>query len=93
VPPSVGPDGARAFGDAWREAGLGPLFLHAPYMVNVASPNPDFRRRSVNLARATVALAEGIGAAHVGHLGTTPDGTFGGDDEGVVARVGGVIRL
>ncbi len=76
-PPSVGPDGARAFGDAWREAGLGPLFLHAPYMVNVASPNPDFRRRSVNLARATVALAEGIGAVgvvvHAGAAGrTTP---------------------
>src|SRR5437867_12070762 len=33
-------------------------FLHAPYMVNVASPNADFRRRSVDLARATVALAD-----------------------------------
>jgi deoxyribonuclease-4 len=31
-------------------------------MVNVASPNADFRRRSVELARATVALSEEIGA-------------------------------
>ena len=34
-------------------------------MVNVASPNRDFRRRSVELARATVSLAEDIEAAGV----------------------------
>jgi deoxyribonuclease IV len=53
---------ARAFGDRWREEGLGPLVLHAPYMVNIASPNVGFRKRSVDLARATVALSEAIGA-------------------------------
>jgi deoxyribonuclease IV len=60
--PNADPDLARRFGEAWRAAGLGTLVLHAPYMVNVASPNPDFRRRSVELARATVELAEEIGA-------------------------------
>ncbi|MGH2573689.1 MAG: deoxyribonuclease IV [Actinomycetota bacterium] len=72
--PSVRADVADEFGRAWREAGLGPLFLHAPYMVNVASPNREFRRRSVDLARATVALAERIGATgtvvHAGSAGT-----------------------
>ncbi len=34
-------------------------------MVNVASPNRDFRRRSVELARATVSLAEDIEASGV----------------------------
>jgi deoxyribonuclease IV len=63
--PSVPASVAEDFGRAWRHAGLGPLFLHAPYMVNVASPNGDFRRRSVELARATVGLAELIGAAGV----------------------------
>jgi deoxyribonuclease-4 len=53
---------AREFGQRWRGEGLGPLVLHAPYMVNVASPNGVFRRRSVDLAKATVALAETIGA-------------------------------
>jgi len=75
--PSVRTDLARQFGLAWREAGLGPLVLHAPYMVNVASPNPDFRRRSVDLARATVALAEVIGAdgvvVHAGSAGVTTE--------------------
>jgi deoxyribonuclease IV len=60
--PKDDPGLARRFGEAWRAAGLGTLVLHAPYMVNVASPNPDFRRRSVDLARATVRLAEDIGA-------------------------------
>ena len=43
-------------------------------MVNVASPNLDFRRRSVELGRATVALAEDVEAAgvvvHAGAGGT-----------------------
>ena len=60
--PRADQDLARRFGEAWRAEGLGTLVLHAPYMVNIASPNRDFRRRSVDLARATVALAEEIGA-------------------------------
>jgi deoxyribonuclease IV len=63
--PTVGPERAAEFRRAWAEARIGPLFLHAPYMVNVASPNEDFRRRSVELARATVELAEAIGAQGV----------------------------
>lgn len=63
--PTVSPDLRREFAAGWREAGLGPLFLHAPYMVNVASPSDDFRRRSVDLARATVALAEDVEARGV----------------------------
>jgi deoxyribonuclease-4 len=62
APPSTRAAVAEEFGRAWREAGLGPLVLHSPYMVNVASPNPDFRRRSIGLAKATLALAETIGA-------------------------------
>jgi deoxyribonuclease-4 len=46
-------------------------------MVNVASPSGDFRRRSVDLAKATVKLAEAIGAdgvvVHSGSAGATTD--------------------
>ena len=74
--PHVPPEDARRFGRSWRAEGLGPLFLHAPYMVNVASPDPGFRRRSVHLARATLALAEAIGAAGVVvHAGSAGPGT------------------
>src|SRR6266496_3575796 len=65
APPSVREPVAMEFGRSWRAAGLGPLVLHAPYMVNVASPNSNFRSRSVDLARGTVALAEAIGATGV----------------------------
>jgi deoxyribonuclease-4 len=60
--PRSDPELARRFGEAWRAQGLGTLVLHAPYMVNIASPNLDFRRRSVRLAQATVELAEEIDA-------------------------------
>src|SRR5213593_4681485 len=77
APPSVRADVAREFGTRWRQEGLGPLVLHAPYMVNIASPNADFRRRSVDLARATVALAETIGAdgvvVHAGAASATTE--------------------
>jgi len=63
--PRADPDLARRFGEAWRAQGLGALVLHAPYMVNIASPTREFRGRSVALARATVALAEEIGAEGV----------------------------
>jgi deoxyribonuclease IV len=80
--PHVPPETARRFGSAWRDAGLGPLFLHAPYMVNVASPIAEFRARSVRLAGATVALAEAMGATgvvvHAGSAGAASD-----RDEGV----------
>jgi len=77
APPSVQADGAREFGRAWRAAGLGPLILHCPYMVNIASPTAAFRRRSVHLATATVALAETIGAdgvvVHAGAAGASTE--------------------
>src|SRR6266498_3614704 len=76
APPSVREPVAMEFGRSWRAAGLGPLVLHAPYMVNIASPNRDFRRRSVDLARATMALAESIGAdGVVVHAGAGGAGT------------------
>jgi deoxyribonuclease IV len=53
------------------------LFLHSPYMVNVASPTPDFRRRSVRLAQATVDLADDLGATgvivHAGSAGAATE--------------------
>lgn len=63
--PNAGRDTLRRFRDAWAEARIGPLFLHCPYMVNVASPNPEFRRRSVELARATVLMADAVAAEGV----------------------------
>ncbi|HZD18237.1 MAG TPA: deoxyribonuclease IV [Actinomycetota bacterium] len=63
----AGPNPGRkeiiAFAEAWAGSGLGPLWVHAPYLVNVASPNAGFLERSVELARRSVAAASSIGAA------------------------------
>jgi deoxyribonuclease IV len=56
-------DTAEKFGADWRVGGVGPLYVHAPYLVNIASPNPDFIAKSVELCRKTVAACDVIGAA------------------------------
>jgi deoxyribonuclease IV len=47
-------DTAEKFGPAWREGGIGPLYVHAPYLVNIASPNAEFLGKSIELCRASV---------------------------------------
>jgi deoxyribonuclease-4 len=74
APPHIDDRRADGFREEWRASGLGALFLHAPYMVNVASPDAGFRSRSVALAAATVELGDAIGAdgvvIHAGAAGT-----------------------
>jgi deoxyribonuclease IV len=61
--PAYSDERAEEFRTAWKEAGLGPLFFHAPYVVNIASPVKEFQEKSVQLARATMVAAEQLGAA------------------------------
>ncbi len=71
APPRITHEEADAFREAWRDSGLGPLFVHAPYVVNIASPNPEFLTRSTELARASVATCSAIGAdGFVVHAGS-----------------------
>jgi len=99
--PNLSPERAEEFRAAWREAGLGPLFLHSPYMVNIASPTEDFRRRSVDLARATVELADAIGAdgvvIHAGAAGAKTERSRAVDLAArsltTIARAAGTTRV
>jgi deoxyribonuclease-4 len=55
------------------------VFLHAPYLINVASPDAEVRRRSAASLRATLDVADVQGAAgvvvHGGHAGAdAPEG-------------------
>ncbi|HZD18962.1 MAG TPA: deoxyribonuclease IV [Actinomycetota bacterium] len=69
---------ARAFGAAWREGGIGPLFVHAPYPVNIASSNPGFLEKSLELCRRSVAACGVVGAAgFVVHAGSGGPGEPG----------------
>lgn len=78
TPPRISGPAVRDFRAAWADSGLGPLFVHAPYLVNIASPNLGFLRRSTDLARASIAAASALGAAgFVVHAGS---GGPGGSD-------------
>jgi deoxyribonuclease IV len=65
APPPVDPAGDERFRADLAAAGLGPLFVHAPYLVNFASASPVTRERSSQAVAATLAKAASIGAAGV----------------------------
>jgi deoxyribonuclease-4 len=68
-------DTAAAFGADWREGGIGPLFVHAPYLVNIASPNPEFLAKSLELCRRSVAACGVLEAGgFVVHAGSGGEG-------------------
>lgn len=68
-------DTAAAFGSDWREGGIGPLFVHAPYLVNIASPNPEFVAKSLELCRRSVAACGVLEAGgFVVHAGSGGEG-------------------
>lgn len=71
APPRISAKEADAFREAWAESGLGPMFVHAPYVVNVASPVPDFLERSIDVVRRSMAAAALVGAnGYVVHAGS-----------------------
>ena len=72
-----------AAGEEIRAAGLGPIFLHAPYLVNLASAKPEFVERSVVNLRGTLGYAEALGAGVVVHAGSA----------GEAGRIEGTIRV
>jgi deoxyribonuclease-4 len=65
APPPVDPAADERFRADLAAAGLGPLFVHAPYLVNFASASPVTRERSREVVAATLAKAAAIGAAGV----------------------------
>jgi deoxyribonuclease-4 len=52
---------AEAFRHAWSASGLGPLVAHAPYLVNIASPNREFLAKTRALAASTVRACDALG--------------------------------
>jgi deoxyribonuclease-4 len=51
VPPRIADADAREFAERRLAAGIAPAYGHTTYLVNIASPDPEFWRRSVELAR------------------------------------------
>jgi deoxyribonuclease-4 len=77
------PGGAEALKQAVAEAGLA-LYVHAPYVINVASPNNRIRIPSRKLLQQTVDAAAELGAngvvVHGGHITKDDDPGLGFDN-------------
>lgn len=82
-PATTFPGGAVALRDAAEEAGIA-LYVHAAYIINVASPNNRIRIPSRKLLNSTLAAAAEVGAAgvivHGGHVTADTDDEVGFDN-------------
>jgi deoxyribonuclease-4 len=89
APPSIRHDAAREFVERRTRANVARVFVHSTYLVNVASPDAGFWRRSVDLARRELEAAAEIGAdglvIHAGAGGA-------GERADAVARAADAIR-
>ncbi|MGA8036399.1 MAG: deoxyribonuclease IV [Candidatus Acidiferrales bacterium] len=67
---------ATRFRDRRKELGLGPLVIHCNYLINLASPNPVLRARSVQAFHGELVRAIALGADFlVIHPGSSRDTT------------------
>jgi len=76
----AGPSGPRTDASALLASDL-PIYVHSPYLINVASADPTVRERSQQLLASTCAAAEAIAArgvvVHGGQLGKGEDAALG----------------
>jgi deoxyribonuclease-4 len=90
--PRIDDERAEEFRRRREEAGLGPAFAHSSYLVNIASPDEAFRRRSVELAREELELVEALGAdGLVVHAGAGGAGERGRAVERAADSVRGIL--
>jgi deoxyribonuclease-4 len=68
---------AEAFVEGARETGLSPVVVHAKYLINLASPNPEQRERSARALAAELVAAGSLGADVV----VVHSGSHAGDGE------------
>jgi deoxyribonuclease IV len=70
-PPSIKPADAEGFRTACQVAGLGPIAVHAIYLVNPCAEADEHRAKTVTSLVATLKAAESLGASVVvTHLGS-----------------------
>jgi deoxyribonuclease-4 len=70
-PPILDRPYAAAFRDARDAHGVTPLYIHAIYLINLGSDNPELVRRSIGSLKRTLAAGSSMGAAGViTHIGS-----------------------
>ncbi|AKH97041.1 deoxyribonuclease IV [Halanaeroarchaeum sulfurireducens] len=89
--PSIGADEATAFRKGTEASLAGPWVIHASYLVNLATPKPDLRKKSIESMQGEVHAAETLGVEYVNvHLGAH---TGSGVDEGLDAAASALDAL
>jgi deoxyribonuclease-4 len=88
-PTNFGPDDFAAFNEAFEASRVSSTVIHAVYLINTATPDPEIREKSFNSLLHAVRLGDAIGAAGVVlHAGSRKKDPI---DE-AVARSGEVVR-
>lgn len=64
-PTADNPTNCAAFAQATRECGLDPVVIHAPYLINLASPDEFIWEKSIVLLRWTLQRGAQLGAKYV----------------------------
>lgn len=68
---SLGSMEAESFKAKLRESGIWPVFIHTPYLLNLASPKRDVYRKSVEALKDELRRADVLGVPYVvTHLGS-----------------------
>ena len=85
------PDELPAFRAKVAELGLGPLAIHAAYLVNLGGPDPDLFERSIGVLSRELAVAPAYGARFVNvHVGSHRGA---GIEAGIARLADGVARV
>lgn len=93
APPPLTQEAAVEFRERLATSKIGAVFVHSSYLVNVASPDPGFRQRSVDLAIAELEAAASLGVdGLVVHTGAGGPGERGAALERAAASVRAIVR-
>lgn len=86
------PEELAAFREARAACGVRYVFIHAIYLLNMASPDDALRARSIDGCRESLALGDAIGAdGVVVHLGSATDAATGAGLSRLVASLREVL--
>lgn len=77
IPPKHSAEEIGRFKEAVKKTGIGPIFLHAPYLINLATPKPDYLKTCISSLTLALRLAETIGSEGViFHTGSSGERSF-----------------
>jgi deoxyribonuclease IV len=88
-PTAYGEEDFAAFGEAMAASDIGAVLIHAVYLLNCASEDPEIREKSLNSLIQSLRIGQGIGAVGVVlHPGSAKQGDVGA----AIKRAGAVIK-